>query len=74
MTAEQLIKCYQKELLTMEAYLDRYSGLYRLYMGACLANNGKDADQYRQQLHNMLDSMLDSVAIVQTLRRQIPTV
>lgn len=73
MSQERLIKALQEEALKCQATGQRYSGALALYQAACMENNGTVAEEHRQQLHVLLDMLLDSMATQQMLQRQILT-
>ena len=70
MNRAQIIQAMQEEVLKNTVYQRRYDAALHLYQAACLDNHGQEADLNRNNLHALLDLMLDSLASVQMLQRQ----
>lgn len=71
MNRAQIVQAMQEELLKDTVYQRRYEAALHLYRAACLDNHGQEADLNRNNLHALLDLMLDSLASVQMLQRQL---
>ncbi|ALH23758.1 hypothetical protein FDH70_gp72 [Pseudomonas phage PaMx25] len=71
MNRAQLLQAMQEEVLKNTVYQRRYDAALSMYQAACLDNHGQEADLNRQNLHALLDLMLDSLASVQMLQRQL---
>lgn len=73
MNRAQIVQAMQEEVLKNTVYQRRYDAALHMYQAACLDNHGQEADLNRQNLHALLDLMLDSMATQQMLQRQILT-
>lgn len=71
MNRAQIVQAMQEEVLKSTVYQQRYDAALHMYQAACLDNHGQEADLNRQNLHALLDLMLDSLASVQMLQRQL---
>lgn len=71
MNRAQIVQAMQEEVLKNTVYQRRYDAALNMYQAACLDNHGQEADIQRQTLHALLDLMLDSLASVQMLQRQL---
>ena len=71
MNRAQIVQAMQEELLKNTVYQRRYDAALHLYQAACLDNHGQEADLNRNNLQALLDLMLDSLASVQMLQRQL---
>ena len=71
MNRAQIIQAMQEEVLKDAVYQQRYEAALHLYRASCLENHGQEADLNRNNLHALLDLMLDSLASVQMLQRQL---
>lgn len=71
MNRTQILKAMQDEVLKSTVFQKRYDAALHLYQAACLDNHGQEADLNRNNLHALLDLMLDSLASVQMLQRQL---
>lgn len=71
MNRAQLLQAMQEEVLKNTVYQRRYDAALSMCQAACLDNHGQEADLNRQNLHALLDLMLDSLASVQMLQRQL---
>lgn len=49
----------------------RYTGLINMFSAACMVNNGRDMDNLREQIHGLVDNILDSNATTHMLTRQL---
>ena len=70
MNRDQILKAMQDEVLKSTVFQKRYEATMGLYQAACLDNHGQEADLHRQNLHALLDLMLDGLSTVQMLQRQ----
>jgi hypothetical protein len=71
MNRTQILKAMQDEVLKSTVFQKRYEATMGLYQAACLDNHGQEADLHRQNLHALLDLMLDGLSTVQMLQRQL---
>lgn len=71
MNRTQILKAMQDEVLKSTVFQKRYEATMGLYQAACLDNHGQEADLYRQNLHALLDLMLDGLLTIQMLQRQL---
>lgn len=71
MNRSQILRAMQDEVVKSTVYQKRYEATIGLYQAACMDNHGQEADLNRQNLHALLDLMLDSLASVQMLQRQL---
>lgn len=71
MNRAQILKAMQDEVLKSTVFQKRYEATMGLYQAACLDNHGQEADLNRQNLHALLDLMLDGLSTVQMLQRQL---
>lgn len=71
MNRAQIVRAMQEEVLKNVVYQRRYDAALHMYQAACLDNHGQEADAQRQTLHALMDLMLDSLASVQMLQRQL---
>jgi hypothetical protein len=49
----------------------RYSGLMNLFNAACTVNDVRDMENMRDQIHGIVDQILDSNATIYMLTRQV---
>ena len=71
MNRTQILNAMQDEVLKSTVFQKRYEATMGLYQAACLDNHGQEADLHRQNLHALLDLMLDGLSTVQMLQRQL---
>lgn len=71
MNRTQILKAMQDEVLKSTVFQKRYEATMGLYQAACLDNHGQEADLHRQNLHALLDLMLDGLSTIQMLQRQL---
>lgn len=71
MNRSQILRAMHDEVVKSTVYQKRYDAALHMYQAACLDNHGQEADFNRQNLHALLDLMLDSLASVQMLQRQL---
>lgn len=71
MNRSQILRAMHDEVVKSTVYQKRYEATIGLYQAACMDNHGQEADLNRQNLHALLDLMLDSLASVQMLQRQL---
>lgn len=64
MNMEQLKKVLQEEAYKAHLQRNRYEGIVRMYMDALLRHDDEQAETHRRELHDLLDLMLDSQAIM----------
>jgi hypothetical protein len=70
-TPSQLNAKLQEELIRQAAVHHQYEALVKLYEAAAMMNNTVLMEQYREQLHNLLDLKLDSCNSISELTRQL---
>lgn len=70
MTPERILEALQETGLQAQTIGQRYAGQLNMFQAACLENNGQQSDEYRQNLHVLLDLLLDNIATSQMLQRQ----
>lgn len=71
MNRQEIIQKLQEELLTFQIYRKRYDAALSAYQAACLSNNVSECDLQRQNIHTIVDAMLDSISLAQMLERQL---
>ena len=73
MSPEQLLQALQDEGIKVQSIGQKYGAQTQLFQAACLENNGQQADAHREQLHALLDLLLDSISTCEMLKRQFIT-
>lgn len=73
MSPEQLLQALQAEGVQVQSIGQKYGAQTQLFQAACLENNGQQADAHREQLHVLLDLLLDSISTCEMLKRQFLT-
>lgn len=48
----------------------QFDAFKQLYGAACFVNDGQTAERYRQELHTILDRMLDNMGTAMSLTRR----
>lgn len=71
MNRARIVQAMQEEVLKNTVYQRRYDAALHMYLAACLDNHGQEADLNRQNLHALLDLMLDGLSTIQMLQRQL---
>lgn len=71
MTRAQILQAMQDEVVKSTVYQIRYEAIIVLYQAASMGNHGQEADLHRQNLHALLDVMLDGLSTIQMLQRQL---
>lgn len=61
----------QREVVSGAVAMHRYEGAKRMFDAACLDGDGQRADLHRQELHAILDIVLDGTASTMMLTRQM---
>lgn len=49
----------------------KYAGLMNLFNAACVINDTRDMENLREQIHGIIDNILDSNATIYMLTRQL---
>lgn len=71
MTRDQLAQALRREALNVTVAQHRYEGARNRFNAASMEGSGKEAEEARQELHALLDVMLDSAACSMMLSRQM---
>jgi len=53
------------------SYGQRYAGYVSIYNAACTVGNTRDMDNMREQIHGVVDNILDTNAQIYMLTRQV---
>ena len=69
MNRDQIMQRLKDEQMKLVGLAHQYDGIKKLFDGAASQNDGLKCDEYRFQLHNILDMQLDLVASTMLLTR-----
>lgn len=70
-TPEQLFQVMNKEHINFERMQMLYQGNFKIFDGHALGGDAQEMANTRENLHALLDSMLDSSAIISMMRRKL---
>lgn len=70
MTHDNILKALHEEAQRAQTTGQKYCGMMALFQAASAENNGIQCDDYRMQLHVLLDSLLDNISTSEMLKRQ----
>lgn len=70
MDERQLEVAMREEAVRCNVAGQKYSATFDLYRACCMDGDNAGSDSYRQQLHVLLDMLLDSIATSQMLQKQ----
>lgn len=65
---QALIQRHNQEAVALNL---RHSGLINLFNAACVVNDHRDMENLREQVHGIVDNILDSNATLHMLTRQL---
>lgn len=70
MDARQLETAMQEEAVRCNVASQKYSATFDLYRACCMDSDAAGIESHRQQLHVLLDMLLDSIATSHMLQKQ----
>jgi len=65
------VSLIKKASAESEVYSKKYLAQLAMFEAACMENNGMAADAARQEMHSLIDHILDCNSTIQLLKRQI---
>ena len=71
MTAEQIAQALTDMQIQSAAHGQRYAGLMNLFNACCTVGDTAGMDNMREQLHGIIDNILDTNAQIYMLTRQL---
>lgn len=71
MTPDQILVHYKAESLKLSTLTLKQEGTIKFFSAACMQSDGTTADLHRNELHSLLDAILDCEANKTTLMAQL---
>lgn len=71
MTRDDCLRAIAKQTVANATTIHRYEGVKRLFDAACMCGETDLQDQYRSELHSLLDLMLDGSSSITVLTKKL---